>query len=231
PTTEYEGSDTLNVTVTSKDGASTSATQGLASTAITVNPVAEAGTASAPTTLSLNENATNVAITGVTGGTAAGHGAHTVSVVLAVGHGVLNVGSQSGVTVSGNNSGSVTLSGTSANVNTLLGSLNGLTYTPTTEYEGSDTLNVTVTSKDGASTSATQGLASTAITVNPVAEAGTASAPTTLSLNENATNVAITGVTGGTAAGHGAHTVSVVLAVGHGVLNVGSQSGVTVSGN
>ena len=100
--------------------------------------------------------------------------------------------------------------------------LAGLTYTPTTEYEGSDTLNVTVTSKDGSNTSATQGTASTAITVNPVADAGTASAPSTLTLNENDTSVAITGVSVGPLAEDSDDSVSAVLAVGHGKLHVGN---------
>src|SRR5207249_2573797 len=109
--------------------------------------------------------------------------------------------------------------------------LAGLTYTPTTEYEGADTLNVTVTSSDGSNTSATQGTASTAITVNPVAEAGSAAAPATLSLDENAAGVAIAGVSVGPLAEDGDDTVSAVLAVGHGTLSVGSLAGVTVTNN
>jgi hypothetical protein len=57
----------------------------------------------------------------------------------------------------------VTVAGSTALVNTLLA---GLTYTPATEFNGSDSLHVTVTSKDGSNTSATKGTASTAITVN-----------------------------------------------------------------
>jgi hypothetical protein len=73
-----------------------------------------------------------------------------------------------GVTVTPSNadSSSITVSGSAADVNTVLASLK---YTPTPEYEGSDTLNVTVTSMDGSSTSLTQGIASTVIAVNPVA--------------------------------------------------------------
>jgi phosphoribosylformylglycinamidine (FGAM) synthase PurS component len=225
-TTEYEGSDTLNVTVTSKDGSNTSSTLGTASTAITVNPVAEAGTASAPATLTLSENATNVAVSGVSVGPLAEDADDTVSTVLAVGHGTLHVGT-TGVTVTNNGTASVTVAGSAAAVNT---ALSGLTYTATTEYEGSDTLNVTVTSKDGSNTSSTLGTASTAITVNPVAEAGTASAPATLTLNENATNVAVSGVSVGPLAEDADDTVSTVLAVEHGTLHVGT-TGVTVTNN
>src|SRR5205807_2705243 len=227
-TAEFEGSDTLNVTVTSKDGSNTSATQGTASTAITINPVAEAGTAAAPATLTLNENATNVAISGVSVGPLAEDGDDTVSAVLAVGHGTLSVGSLAGVTVTNNGTSSVTVAGSAASVNAVLA---GLTYTPAAEYEGSDTLSVTVTSSDGSNTSATQGTASTAITVNPVAEAGSAVAPATLSLSENAAGVAIAGVSVGPLAEDGDDTVSTVLSVAHGTLHVGSLAGVTIGGD
>src|SRR6202035_2485500 len=139
-------------------------------------------------------------------------------------------GLPAGVQVTGDDSGALTVSGNAAAVNTLLA---GLTYTATAEYEGTDTLNVTVTSKDGSNTSATQGTASTAITVNPVAEAGTAAAPATLSLNENAT-VAIHGVSVGPLAEDSDDTVSAVLTVGHGTLhvdNTGLPAGVQVTGD
>jgi len=86
--------------------------------------------------------------------------------VLAVGHGTLHVdktGLPAGVQVTGDDSGALTVSGNAAAVNTLLAAL---TYTPTTEFNGSDSLHVTVTSIDGSNTSATQGTASTAITVS-----------------------------------------------------------------
>ena len=201
---------------------------------ITVSPVAAAGTASAPATLTLNENASSVAITGVSVGPLAEDSDDTVSAVLTVGHGKLhvsNTGLPAGVTVTGDDSGSLTVAGSAALVNTVLA---GLTYTVATEYEGSDTLHVTVTSIDGSNTSVTQGTASTAITVNPVAEAGTASAPATLTLNENASSVAITGVSVGPLAEDSDDTVSAVLTVGHGKLhvsNTGLPAGVTVTGD
>src|SRR5206468_1765807 len=176
----------------------------------------------------LNENDTNVAITGVSVGPLKEDSDDSVSATLSVGHGTLHVGSLSGVTVTGDDSGALTVAGNAADVNTVLA---GLTYTATAEYEGSDTLNLSVTSTDGSNTSATHGLASTAITVNPVAEAGTASAPATLSLNENDTNVAITGVSVGPLKEDSDDSVSATLSVVHGTLHVGSLSGVTVTGD
>src|SRR5436305_1178471 len=112
---------------------------------MTINPVDEDGTASAPATLTLNENDTNVAITGVSVGPLAEDGDDTVSAALTVAHGTLHVGSLAGVTVAGDGIGAAAVTGVPACANTVLA---GLTYSATTEYEGSDTLHVTVTSTD-----------------------------------------------------------------------------------
>ncbi len=90
-------------------------------------------------------------------------GDDTVSVVLAVTNGTLNIATLAGVTESAQSGSSLTLSGDAALVNSVL---HGLTYTPTAQYVGSDTLNVTTTSIDGSNTYPTTTSASTAITVN-----------------------------------------------------------------
>src|SRR5205823_5344438 len=158
--------DILTVSVTSGGGSTSTA-----STTITVNPIAEQPTAAAPATLTLSENATNVAVTDgtnfVTVGPLKEDAGDTVSVVLAVTHGTLNIATLAGVTESAQSGASLTLSGDAALVNTVL---QGLSYTPGSEYEGSDTLNVTVTSIDGSNTYPTTTSASTTITVNPIAE-------------------------------------------------------------
>ena len=169
PVGSDEGSATLNVTLTASDGSTTTA-----STTITINPVAEPPTASVPAPLSLNENASSVAIHGVSVGPLAEDSNDTVSATLTVTHGTLHVGSLAGVTVSNNDSASLIVSGDAAVVNSLL---DGLTYTPTAGYEGSDTLNVSATSTDGSNTYPTAATASTTITVNPVAEAAVSPAP------------------------------------------------------
>ena len=82
----------------------------------------------------------------VTVGPLAEDGNDTVSAALTVTNGTLNVSGLAafllGVTVSNNGTASVTVSGSAANVNTVLHGLillPGLTYTPIIEYEGSDT--------------------------------------------------------------------------------------------
>ena len=228
PTAEYEGSDTLHLSVTSSDGSNTYPTADTASTTITVNPVAEPPAASTPATLTLNENATGAAIAGVSVGPLAEDSDDAVSAILTVSHGTLHVASLSGVTVSGDDSATLTLFGSAVDVNRLLA---GLTYTPSAEYEGSDALHLSVTSSDGSNTYPTAATASTAITVNPVVEPPAASTPATLTLNENATGVAVAGVSVGPLAEDSDDTVSATLTVSHGTLHVASLSGVTVSGD
>jgi len=84
----------------------------------------------------------------------------TVSAALTVGHGTLHVTNTSlpaGVTVTGEDTGVLTVSGSAAGVNAVLTSL---AFTAA-DYEGPDTLNVTVTSTDGSSTYATTASAAT----------------------------------------------------------------------
>jgi hypothetical protein len=66
----------------------------------------------------------------------------TLTTTLSVLHGTLAVAA--GGTIGGNNTASVTVSGTIANINT---SLAGLIYTPAADYDGPDTL--TVLTSDG----------------------------------------------------------------------------------
>ena len=67
-----------------------------------------------------------------------------VTTTLSVSHGKLAVSAGDGATISGNNTGSVTISGTLAQVNA---ALLGLAYTANAGYSGSDTL--TVATSDG----------------------------------------------------------------------------------
>jgi hypothetical protein len=213
--------------VTSTDGANTYPTAATASTAITVNSVADAPSAAAPGTLTLNENASNVAVSGVSVGPLAEDGDDTVSASLTVAHGALNVGSAAGVTVSGNNGAALTLSGAAAAVNGLLA---GLTYTPTAEYEGSDMLGLSVTSTDGSNTYPTAATASTAITVNSVADAPSVTVPAPGTTTESAPLV-ISGITFAPASGDGDDAFSMSLSVAHGALALGSSTGLTIISN
>ena len=163
PPTEFEGCFTLTIAATERDSEGDISATVTATEVVKVAPVAEPPTACAPATLTLNENATCVAIAGVRVGPLAEDNDDTVSATLRVSHGTLHVASLSGVTVTGDDCATLTLSGSAAAVNTLLA---GLTYTPTWEYEGCDTLQLSVTSRDGSNTYPAVATASTAITVN-----------------------------------------------------------------
>jgi VCBS repeat-containing protein len=63
-----------------------------------------------------------------------------LTTTLTVANGTLTLGSTAGVTVGGNGTGSVTVTGTAATINA---ALNGTSYASTADYNGTDTLNVT----------------------------------------------------------------------------------------
>ena len=67
-------------------------------------------------------------------------GASNVTFTASVLHGTINV-STAGVSVTGNNTNSISVVGTVANIDT---AINGLTFTPTLNYNGSDTLTLNI---------------------------------------------------------------------------------------
>jgi hypothetical protein len=87
----------------------------------------------------------------------------TLTVTLNVSHGTLTLGTTTGLTtVSGNGTGSVTLTGTTANLNAALASL---VYRGSHNYSGGDTLSLTATDSGLSATPA-----GVAITVESIAE-------------------------------------------------------------
>jgi VCBS repeat-containing protein len=162
PPAEFEGIFTLKVAATERDSEGNISATATATELVVVAPVAEQPTASAPATLTLSEDATGVAVAGVSVGPLAEDLDDTVSATLTVLHGTLHVASLSGVTVTGDDSATLTLSGSAAAVNSLLA---GLTYTPEDEFRGYDTLHLSVTSSDGSNSYPAQATAATAITV------------------------------------------------------------------
>ena len=99
----------------------------------------------------------------------------TLSTTLTVGHGTLYVTSGLGPTVSGNGTGTLTLSGTQAQINAALATLK---YTGNANYNGTDSLTVTTT--DGSLTDTD----TVGITVNPVNDAPSG-ADKTVTTNED----------------------------------------------
>ncbi|PUE53062.1 hypothetical protein B9Z36_14030, partial [Limnohabitans sp. Rim8] len=162
-------------------------------------------------------------ITGSNPGTA-------MTVTLAVAHGTISVAAGTGVTLTTNGTGSVTLSGTLSAINVLLASANGVTYTPAANYNGSDTL--TMTTNDGGNTGTGTALTATstvALTVTAVNDAPTNIVPAAQTTAEDTGKVIsglqIADVDVGTS------TMTVTLAVAHGTVSVAAGTGVTLIGN
>jgi hypothetical protein len=156
PTSGFSGHDTLNLALADPIDKLT----GSAAVAITVNPIV-----AAPATAGVFENVPYKFSTAgndpiiVTDGGASGT---SDSLTLTVLHGKLTLASLTGLTVTAGSNGasSMTINGTLANLNA---ALNGLIYTPASNYTGSDTLTLNLTnSGDGLAASA-----SVAITVAP----------------------------------------------------------------
>jgi hypothetical protein len=147
PTKNFAGADSLATKVADPNGQSATKT-----VALSVNAIAP--TLTAPTTGTVAKNGTltfsrsAIKIADVNAGTA------VEQVVLTSTNGTLKLGSTTGITfVSGaNSSASMTISGTLTNLNA---ALNGLKFTPTTNFNGSGTVSVKYTDAgDGLSVSA-----------------------------------------------------------------------------
>lgn len=176
----------------------------------------------APATATVSENG-SLAFSAANGNpvsfTDNGAGVNSDLLTLAVSHGTLTLGNTTGLTLTagGNGSASLTVKGTVSNLNN---AISGLTYTPTANYAGSDSISIIV-SDPGDSLS---GSASVAITVSPLPPS--IAAPTSASLSQN-----------GSFGFSGGNTVSVTdanvavdslsLSVTHGTLTLSTISGLT----
>jgi hypothetical protein len=152
PAANFNGVATFTYTVSDGHGGSSTAT-------VTVNvaPANDAPVNTVPGAQSTAED-TPKAIAGVS---VADADSASLTTTISVLHGTLSVTPGGGVSISNNGTGTVTLSGTAAQINAALA---GLTYTNTPDYNGSDTL--TIATSDGALTDTD----TVAITVTPVAD-------------------------------------------------------------
>jgi hypothetical protein len=153
-----EPSETFNVNLTAPTNATLSDALGvgtiLDNDAPPVNTVPAAQSTPEDTALVFSSaNGNPISVADADGG--------TLTTTLAVTNGVLTLGSTAGVTVSGNGTGSVQITGTAAAINV---ALNGTAYANTADYNGGATLTVTTT--DGSFTDTD----SVALTVTPVVD-------------------------------------------------------------
>ncbi|WP_345530972.1 putative Ig domain-containing protein [Viridibacterium curvum] len=230
PTSNYNGSDTLSI-VTSDQGntGSGGAKSDSDTVAITVNAVNDAPVNSVPAAQSTNEdtalvfssgNSNLISISDVDAASG------SMQVTLSVSHGTLTLSGISGLSFSsgdGTGDTTMTFTGTVANINTALA---GLSYSPTANYNGSDTLSI-VTSDQGntGSGGAKSDSDTVAITVNPVNDSPVNSVPGAQTVNED-TPLAISTISVNDA---DANLISVNLSVLHGTLNVTLSGAASIS--
>ncbi|MGQ0455520.1 MAG: tandem-95 repeat protein [Hyphomicrobium sp.] len=157
PDLDYTGTDSFAYQLIDADGGVSTATVSL-----TIYPENDDPFHGVPAAQNVNEDqnlvfssANGNAITVLDGDSA------TVDTTLSVANGTLTLGSTAGVTVVGNGTGTVVVTGSPAAITT---ALNGLTYRNTSDYNGADSLSVSTTDGVGAANS------SVAITVAPVAD-------------------------------------------------------------
>ena len=145
---------------------------------------------------------------------------------------MLTLAGTAGLTVSGNGTGTVTVTGSLANINT---ALNGLVFAPTGNFNGA--ANITVATSDLGNTGSGGALTdsdSVAITVNAVNDAPVNTVPAAQTMSEDGT------LTFSAANGNaisiadvdaGSSNVQVTLTATNGVLTLAGTAGLTVSGN
>ena len=201
----FNGADTL--TVATSDGTATDTD----TIAITVNAVNDAPVNTVPAAQTVAED-TILPIAGVS---VADIDSSALTTTLSVAHGILNVTAGAGVT--GNGTASVTIAGTAAQINAALA---GLAYTGNLNFNGADTL--TVATNDGTATDTD----TIAITVNPVNDAPVNTVPAAQTVAED-TTLPIAGVS---VADIDSSTLTTLLSVAHGTLNVTAGAGV-ITGN
>jgi VCBS repeat-containing protein len=152
PNADYNGGFSFTYTVSS-GGVSETATVN-----VTVTPVNDAPTLSFPGAQSTSED-TPRAIPGVTVGDI---DSTALTTTLTSTNGTLSVTAAAGAVISGNGSGTVTISGTSAQINAALA---GLSCTPVADFNGSASIGITTS--DGALNAS----GSVAVSVSAVADA------------------------------------------------------------
>jgi hypothetical protein len=172
----------------------------------------------APASAAVNENST-LAFTGTRSLSISDPSGTAEQVTLSASHGTLSVTATPGVTITGNGTGIVLITGQIGNVNSAVGSL---VYTPTPGYTGADVL----TLSDQNQADGELGSASVAITVNAPPSIA---APAAASLSENGSYTFAGGSIALTDAAASGSSDSLTLLVSNGTLTLGSATGLTFS--
>ncbi|GAB0056474.1 hypothetical protein SIID45300_00782 [Candidatus Magnetaquicoccaceae bacterium FCR-1] len=242
PTADYNGADTL-VIVTHDEGYNGIGGTLMASDAIaiTVNPVNDAPVIT-PTASSVvvNEDGTvsvpAITVTDAVDTSQAG-ATDALSTVVSVAHGTLAFAATGGASISTVNLSSFTLTGTAVQISTALSSLS---YTPTADYHGSDTLTITTSDLGHTGGGVLSDVETIGITINPVNDAPTvALSVASVAVDEDNSLVFAAGNGNGMVVGDATDTgqagsvdhLLTVVSVSHGTLSVTTGGGATVTAN
>ncbi len=180
PAANYEGPVTFDYTVL--DGtltASSTASLNLINVNDAAITVPGAQTAAENNTLAVSNGTGSNGLSGISISDADATGA-PLTTTLSVLHGTLTVASAGGAAVTGSGTGTVTLTGTVAEINATLAAADNIVYKAAPEFSGRDTLTVHTDDGGNAGTSAT-----VPITVTPVADAPTLSGPLTNAVSDD----------------------------------------------
>ncbi|WP_337997991.1 cadherin-like domain-containing protein [Oleispirillum naphthae] len=241
--TDYNGTDTLSLSLSDNGNTGGAAQTDSATVAITVTPVNDTPTIDGPdgtlytstggvTFSAANGNAITIGDAKDVGQTTF---TDTAQVTVSVPEGTLTLGGTAGITISGgaDGSSSITITGTIGAINT---ALNGLTYLASAANQDSNAavnLSVAVDDlNDGSSVAGASGL--TAAKIIPIASSAandvpTITAPAAASVNEDS-SVTIAGVSVGDVDAFGEQE-TVTVTVSHGALSLASSTGLTVTGS
>jgi Ca2+-binding RTX toxin-like protein len=187
PTANFNGTAKFDYTISDGNGHTATATA-----TVTVSAVSDPVTGTAPSTASLNEDATNVAISGmsISDVDAALAPAGVYDVTLSATHGTLTLTTTTGLTFGtgdGSDDSTMTFHGTLAAINTALATAK---FTPDANYNGSaqitlqvtDTFGGVVATGTGSATSDTDTVAVTVTSVNDAPEGADSGAAATQGL-------------------------------------------------
>jgi VCBS repeat-containing protein len=237
PAANFNGTDTFTYTVSNGPGGTSTAT---ATVTVTVTAANDAPVVTVPGAQSIGEDATLAFNTANNRkvSVADADGDVNVQTTLTVNNGRLTVPSTAGVTITGNNTGSVQLTGAISAINAALDNATGLVYQPNANFDGSDTLTVTANDQGntgGAALSDTKTVAITITSANDAPQntvpAGTVSTDEDVPLTFSTANGNALSVSD---ADSGNSPIAVRLSIDQaqaGTLNLASTNGLTVTGN
>ncbi|ODA22827.1 retention module-containing protein [Photobacterium damselae] len=224
---DFNGLDTI--TMTTNDNGNTGdpgPLEDIDSFQIEVKPINDPPVNHYPTALTTDENAA-LSITGLSiSDPDSGSGLMTVQ--LTVSQGIISLASQAGVSVVGNDSTKVTLSGSLTDINLLFSQVDGVQYTPDNHYFGNDAL--VMTTNDNGNLGDPGPLSDTdtiPITITPINDPPVLTVPSTLTVDEDISTQVVGLSVDDIDAGSGA--LIMTLRADHGALFVPASSGVTIT--